>query len=50
MQKIVLFLLVVCMTFLNAQDFKPWKSKIDKLSAFEKHIIDRQGYRKGFFW
>jgi len=48
MQKIVLFLLVVCMTFLNAQDFKPWKSKIDKLSAFEKHILIDKGTERAF--
>jgi len=48
MKKIFLFLLAVSITYVTAQDFKPWKPKIDKLSAFEKHVLIDKGTERAF--
>jgi len=48
MKKIVLVFLLACMTLLTAQDFKPWKPQIDKLSAFEKNVLINKGTERAF--
>lgn len=48
MNKIFLILLAWGFTFLNAQDFKPWKTNIDKLSAFEQHVLINKGTERAF--
>jgi len=39
MYKFVLTLLIITVTNVIAQDFKPWKTNIDKLSSFEKNVL-----------
>ncbi|TNF45215.1 MAG: bifunctional methionine sulfoxide reductase B/A protein [Epsilonproteobacteria bacterium] len=48
MQKILWILLTVCMTSVVADNFKPWKSKIDTLSTFEKHVLIDKGTERAF--
>ena len=48
MQKTLWLLLVFFMTFLVADNFKPWKSKIDTLTAFEKHVLLNKGTERAF--
>ena len=48
MQKILWILLTVCVTSVVADDFKPWKSKIDRLSTFEKHVVINKGTERAF--
>lgn len=48
MQKIFLILLVLSVTYLVSDDFKPWKSKIDTLSNFEKHVLIDKGTERAF--
>ncbi len=36
------------LTFLMAADFTPWKSKIDTLSIFEKHVLIDKGTERAF--
>ncbi len=48
MQKILWVLLTFSMTFVVADEFKPWKSKIDTLSTFEKHVLINKGTERAF--
>ena len=48
MKKIFLVLLVVGITFVTAQDFKPWKPQIEMLSSFEKHVLIDKGTERAF--
>jgi methionine-R-sulfoxide reductase len=48
MRKILLILLLGCITFIHAQDFKPWKPQIEKLSSFEKHVLIEKGTERAF--
>lgn len=48
MQYIKYFLLIFGITFLSAQDFTPWKTKIDSLSTFEKHVLIDKGTERAF--
>jgi len=48
MQKILFMLISVGLTLLTAQDFKPWKTQIDKLSKFEKHVLIDKGTERSF--
>mgnify|MGYP000390962951 CR=1 FL=1 len=48
MKKMILVLLTMGITFVLAQDFKPWKSKINTLSPFEKHVLIDKGTERAF--
>lgn len=48
MRKMVLVLLTLGVTFVLAQDFTPWKTKIDTLSTFEKHVLVNKGTERAF--
>jgi peptide methionine sulfoxide reductase msrA/msrB len=48
MQKILWVLLTLSMTFVVADDFKPWKSKIDTLTTLEKHVLINKGTERAF--
>ena len=48
MQKIVYTLLILCMTFVLANDFEPWKTKIDTLSTFEKQVLLHKATERPF--
>jgi len=48
MQKIFLILLALSATYVVSDDFKPWKSKIDTLSSFEKHVLINKGTERAF--
>lgn len=48
MQKICLILLTLSITFVVADDFKPWKSQIDRLTTFEKHVLINKGTERAF--
>ena len=41
-------ILITLLTFLHAQDFKPWKTNIDKLSSFEKSVLIDKGTERAF--
>ena len=43
MYKTVLILLAISFSVLGAVDMKPWKSKLNTLSEFEKHVIVDKG-------
>ena len=44
----ILVLLTMSITFVVAQDFKPWKSKINTLTPFEKHVLIDKGTERPF--
>ena len=51
MQKILLIFIVTSMaliTYAVAQDFKPWKTNIVKLSKFEKNVLIHKGTERAF--
>jgi len=48
MKKIFLFLFAASITCVTAQDFKPWKPQIEKLSSFEKHVLIDKGTERAF--
>ena len=48
MQYIKYLLFILGVTFLTAQDFTPWKTKIDTLSSFEKHVLIDKGTERPF--
>jgi len=48
MIKIILIPLLMCITLLSAQDFKPWTTKINKLSTFEKYVLLDKGTERAF--
>ena len=48
MQKTLWLMLVFFMTFLIADNFKPWKSQIETLTAFEKHVLLNKGTERAF--
>ena len=48
MQKILLILVALSITFVIADDFKPWKSKINTLTSFEKHVLINKGTERAF--
>ncbi|WP_408997848.1 bifunctional methionine sulfoxide reductase B/A protein [Sulfurovum sp.] len=48
MQKIVWVLLSVGITFILAEDLKPWTAKLDNLSTFEKHVLIDKGTERAF--
>jgi len=48
MQKIIWIWLSLLLTSVMADDFKPWKSKIDTLSTFEKHVLIDKGTERAF--
>jgi peptide methionine sulfoxide reductase msrA/msrB len=48
MQKVLWMVVTLLLTSVMADDFKPWKSKIDKLSSFEKHVLINKGTERAF--
>ena len=44
----ILVLLTLGFTFVTAQDFTPWKTKIDNLSTFEKNVLINKGTERAF--
>ncbi len=48
MRKMILVLLTLGFTFVTAQDFTPWKTKIDNLSTFEKNVLINKGTERAF--
>jgi peptide methionine sulfoxide reductase msrA/msrB len=48
MQKILWILVTLSMAFVIADDFKPWKSKINTLTTFEKHVLIDKGTERAF--
>ena len=48
MRKMILVLFTLGFTFVTAQDFTPWKTKIDALSTFEKHVLVNKGTERAF--
>jgi peptide methionine sulfoxide reductase msrA/msrB len=48
MQKIIWIWLSMLLTSVMADDFKTWKSKIDTLSTFEKHVLIDKGTERPF--
>jgi len=48
MKKMIFVWLTMGITFVVAQDFKPWKSKIDTLTPFEKHVLIDKGTERAF--
>ena len=48
MYKILLILLAIGITTISAQDFKPWATKIDKLSTFEKNVLINKGTERPY--
>jgi len=48
MKKIIMLLFISLLTFLNAQDFIPWKTNIEKLSSMEKHVLIDKGTERAF--
>jgi len=48
MQKIIWIWLSLLFTLVMADNFKPWKSKIDTLSTFEQHVLMDKGTERAF--
>lgn len=48
MQKLLLMLLTLAMTFVVAEELKPWTSKLNNLSTFEKHVLVDKGTEPAF--
>ena len=48
MKKVLIVFFISVITFVGAQDFKPWKTNIDKLSAMEKHVLINKGTERAF--
>jgi len=48
MRKMILVLLTLGVIFVTAQDFTPWKIKIDNLSTFEKNVLINKGTERAF--
>ncbi len=48
MKKILIVFFTSVLTLVGAQDFKPWKTNIDKLSAIEKHVLINKGTERAF--
>jgi len=48
MRKMIILLMVMNVTFLMAQDLKPWTAKLNSLSTFEKHVIVDKGTERPF--
>ncbi len=48
MRKLILVLLSLGISVVAAQDFSPWKTKIDTLSTFEKHVLINKGTERAY--
>ncbi len=48
MIQLILTLLIMTLTSVQAQNFKPWQTNIEKLSAFEKHVLINKGTEQAF--
>ncbi len=44
----ILLWLTMAITFVVAEDFKPWKSKINTLTTLEKHVLIDKGTERAF--
>ncbi len=48
MKKMIFVWLILALTFVAAEDLKPWKSNIETLTPFEKHVIIDKGTEPAF--
>ena len=48
MRKMILVLFILGMTLVIAQDFTPWKTKIDTLSTLEKGVLLKKGTERAY--